>query len=697
MKRSALVALCGFAYLTACADNPVAPPSGRVALDVISDQQHEKGVAAVGIMVEQTGSTLVLEQRGMQFEAAPGAEVGSVEYTPSIGTVGGKLQVLVDDSTQLYFDGNRVSSLAEIPLGAQLLVGGRAEGGALRAKIVTDLTGMTPPTEAQKGIGEQRPEKLPAPPMTEAMAAAAVHCPGQVMDYGSDPSVWEFHGCWGGPSASDSHNLDPNIPFSCSLIPPGCFMVDRYSYTLALGGWTYDWPFRIAATSSGLTYHVPGTVNVKVTSLPASGRGFTFTGGLGVDFGLNVDWCWITGDCDDLGTVHVGVPLVIHQTRGAAPLRGGERLDLAAVACPGIGYLTIPGLGSAIEVSLCEDLGINGSPFFAVVGADGARGYGDQLLWFDGDEETVEVTPDSATVMIHLTDFEWAPTMTKGLSFVLEIIGIELFRTPQIPLGGGSFQPITTPFPRPGSDFYLATDPMVPEDYLPQPELAGFRLPVAPAPTTLAIVAVPTLPEGSPLRANLTESYDGSAIAGVPVRFTVTNANGTQAMSGVTDGNGIAEILLPNGEHRVTADFDGSAVYVPSRSATQHVFVYRPTTFVIWGGNSGGVTLGGRYQFWGSQWAKQVTAGDFTANASFKGYAHTVNGTLWIGAGGNSVRPPNELAELIGVIVTTDINRQRNRTVGNIAEWVILRVEDLASYRADPGHEAFGLVAARLD
>ena len=693
MTRSAFVALCGALYLTACADNPVAPPPGPVALDVIPSQQQEEGVAAVGIMVERTGSTLVLEQRGMQFEAAPGAQVRSVVYTPSIGTVGGRLQVVVDESTQLYFDGKRVSSLAEIPLGTQLLAGGRAEGGVLRAKIVTDLAGMTPPTEAQTGIGEQRLEKLPAPSKTEAMGAEAVHCPGQVMDYGSDPSVWEFHGCWGGPSASDSHNLDPNIPFSCALIPPGCFMVDRYSYTLALGGWTYDWPFRMAATSSGLTYHVPGTVAVKVTSPPASGRGFTFTGGLGVDFGLNVDWCWVTGDCDDLGTVHVGVPLVIHQTRGAAPLRDGERLDLAAVACPGIGYLTIPGLGSAIEVSLCEDLGINGTPFSAIVGAKGARGYGDQLLWFDGDEQTVAVTPDSANVLIRLTDFEWAPTMTKGLSFVVEIIGIELFRTPQIPLGGGSFQPITTPFPRPGSDFYLATDPMAPDYYLPQPEIAGFSLPVAPAPTTLAITAAPTLPEGSPLRANLTESYDGAAIPGAPVRFTVTNAHGTQTMSAVTGANGIAELQLPNGEHWVTVDFDGSAVYRASRATTQHVFVYRPTTFVIWGGNSGGIALGGRYQFWGSQWMKQVTAGDFTANASFKGYAHTVNGTSWMGAGGNSVRPPNELGELISVIVTTAIAREKNSTVGNIAGWVILRVENLASYQADPGHEAFGTVA----
>jgi len=136
-------------------------------------------------------------------------------------------------------------------------------------------------------------------------------------------------------------------------------------------------------------------------------------------------------------------------------------------------------------------------------------------------------------------------------------------------------------------------------------------------------------------------------------------------------------------------------VYLPS-SATQHVFVYLPTQFVIWGGNAGGVTLGGRYQFWGAQWHKQVTGGAFTANASFKGYAETVVGAEWVAGGGNSTRPPDELGGLIGVIVSTVITKKADVTSGNVARRVILQVENLDRYRPDPGHSGFGIMKADI-
>jgi hypothetical protein len=126
------------------------------------------------------------------------------------------------------------------------------------------------------------------------------------------------------------------------------------------------------------------------------------------------------------------------------------------------------------------------------------------------------------------------------------------------------------------------------------------------------------------------------------------------------------------------------------------VFVYLPTTFVIWGGNAGGVTLGGRYQFWGAQWSKQVTGGDFTANASFKGYAHTVIDDSWIAGGGNSTRPPDELGELIGVIVSTVITKEGEVITGNVVGHVLLRVENLASYQPNPGHSGFGVMRGEI-
>jgi hypothetical protein len=192
--------------------------------------------------------------------------------------------------------------------------------------------------------------------------------------------------------------------------------------------------------------------------------------------------------------------------------------------------------------------------------------------------------------------------------------------------------------------------------------------------------------------ARLTESYDGSPITGALVRFTVTNATGTHTSFATTNGAGIAQVVLPNGEHAVTAHFAGSSVYLSSTATQSPVYVYRPTTFVIWGGNAEGIVVGQRYNFWGSQWHKQVTGGDFRANASFKGYAFSVSGATWIGAPGSSVPPPPTIPEYIGVIVSTQIARDVPNTVGNVAGLVVLRVEDVAAYAPDPEHPGWGVM-----
>lgn len=142
----------------------------------------------------------------------------------------------------------------------------------------------------------------------------------------------------------------------------------------------------------------------------------------------------------------------------------------------------------------------------------------------------------------------------------------------------------------------------------------------------------------------------------------------------------------------------GDAYYLPSNATSQTLYVYQPTKFVIWGGNSSNLTdaikAGQDYMFWGAQWTKQVTAGDFSANSSFKGYADTATGLAWATNPGNSSQPPASVSSYIGVIVATRISNNGSTTSGNVAAFVILRVDNPASYQPDPGHSGRGIMVS---
>lgn len=710
MRRRSLLVLCSAVYLTACADDPVAPPmpeAARPSPEANPRTRSEEGVATLGLLVERTGSMLVLEQQEPEFKPASHVRARPARQELAIGRRGDQLRVVTDASTAIYLKGARVSSLGAIPLRTPLLVAGTRQGSTLRARLVTDLAGGGAPTESQKKALEalgpdagSGPLAKPSVKSSDVTAAAVTSlCIGQDMDY-VDPRVHEFHGCWGGPSASDNWDI-PGIPIFCPLV--GCFVLDEVSSTFALGGWTFDWPFRFEASSPGLTYHVPGTVSMNVTSLPVLGTAFTFTGGLGFDYGLNMDFCHPTIElpprivCDDVGTFHLSILSMIHQTTLAGPLKSSERLEIAEVGCPSVGVLVIPNVPfDPLALGLCEDLDLVGRPFNTIVTTEGATFDINETRAFDGTAQSIAVRPDAASVIVSFSEFSWAPQMEMGFFFRLKSFGITLWNSPSISVTGGAWPAVSTPFP--GQDFTVATDPLSPignPSYLFQPTVATVaNILVAPAPTQLAVVSSATLAEGSPVMARLTESYDGSPISGAQLRFVITNASGTHVAFATTNFNGVAQIVLPNGEHSIAVHFLATEFYLASSASQGPVFVYRPTTFVIWGGNAEGIAAEGRYNFWGNQWHKQVTGGAFNANASFKGYAFSVSGPSWVGAPGNTVVPPAALAEYIGVIVTTQMALEGLNTVGNVAAHVILRVENAASYQPDPGHPAWGVMKA---
>jgi PKD repeat protein len=177
---------------------------------------------------------------------------------------------------------------------------------------------------------------------------------------------------------------------------------------------------------------------------------------------------------------------------------------------------------------------------------------------------------------------------------------------------------------------------------------------------------------------------DGSSSTG-----TVSEANGSGTVAG-------SHTYATPGVYTVTltvTDKDGG-----NGTASATVYVYQPTQFVIWGGNqpslSDAVKIGQSYMFWGAQWAKQVTAGDYQANNSFKGWANGVTVSTWTTSPGNSSNPPASIGNYISIIVTTHVTKNGNVITGNIAEVVVLRVDNPGTYQPDPGHSASGTVVA---
>lgn len=696
--------------------------SAKAVSPSVEGTENGPGVATIGTVVAVHGPILILKQESLQFSPEPNVKVGSVEHHLSIGHPGNHLEVVTDEDTQVFV-GDERTPLSALSPGIEVVVAGRAAGSSLKAIVVSDLSSVGPPPEDIRPlVGDSldptasdatssrfstwlatvRVGDSPDPTASDAIEVWAVPsqvgaktlslCMGQDMDYDADPNVREFQGCWGGPSAADNINI-PDIPLGCGLL--GCFMLDRYSYTAALGGWGFDFPFRFSAASSGLIYHVPGSVSLNVQSLEATEGAFTFWGGLGIDFGINVDLCNLFG-CFDLGWFHINQFSTIHQATGAAPMPG-QTLDISEVGCPSIGVIGIPDLIDLLSVGLCEDLGLDGVPFEADVKAEGSA----PLVWghvgFDGADKTLSLRPDALSVDLIFDKFWYVPDITMGMFF--RLCGIEciftIWDSPTIHIVSGPFPAITTPFPAPGSVMTVATDPLSPIDdlqYLYQPTDVTLNLPVDPAPTRLTIISSNTLAEGEPVQALLQEDYDGTPISGETVIFNA----GSVTVSAITDASGVAQVTLPIGEYTLLASFGGSAYYLPSSDSQGPLYVYRPTNFVIWGGNAEGVQVDQRYQFWGSQWWKQVTGGDFKADASFKGYAEQRSDTTWSSPPANAVRPPKTLPSYIGVIVTTQMGMHGRHVTGNIANLVVLKVEDPSAFRPNLGNPAWGVMKAEI-
>ena len=237
---------------------------------------------------------------------------------------------------------------------------------------------------------------------------------------------------------------------------------------------------------------------------------------------------------------------------------------------------------------------------------------------------------------------------------------------------------------------------------------------VLPAPTLLRYTGsnLVTALGQQQVSAVLTNSLGTTPVAGRTLTFTL---NGVSA-SAVTDTNGSATATLNfatalnTGAGQLQINFAGDANYRPS-SRTAAVQIYQPMPFVIWGGNSGGLRIGQRVNFWGSQWESQVINGQYYAsNPSFKGWSGTLTGPIqscqsnttpatltsacWDVKPGQSFPPDQVLPSLIEVIVSNVVDKSGSDVFGNIACGAILAVDHTPPYGAVPGQPGYGTITA---
>ena len=389
-----------------------------------------------------------------------------------------------------------------------------------------------------------------------------------------------------------------------------------------------------------------------------------------------------------------------HSNEGA-PLTG-QLLDIATTSCPSVGLIPIEGFPiNPLEIGFCQDLDLEGASFDSYVYATGAEQPWLGLMEFGPDPIRTTVRPMSMDVGVRWNSFDWRPELRQGLFFRFRSFTIKLFDTPTIPLGSGPWPAIHPAFPS-GFPWTLATDPLSPIDdlrYFTHPTETRADLEVDPAPTLLSITSGLALAEGTPVTAWLREEYLDAAIVGEPVVFDVTGLNGTPSstVTAMTDAAGVAAFRLPPGEYAVAAHYAGAETYLPSSASMAPVYVYMPTTFVVWGGNAEGLAEAGRYQFWGSGWTRQVTGGDYGGNPSFQGFAMPVSEDWWISPPASSAIMPETVADVISVIVTTEISGRGSRSSGDIAGYALLRVESPETYRPAGGHGGWGVLRIFLD
>lgn len=244
--------------------------------------------------------------------------------------------------------------------------------------------------------------------------------------------------------------------------------------------------------------------------------------------------------------------------------------------------------------------------------------------------------------------------------------------------------------------------------------------------TATAITSVRTLAAGT-IEVTAKVSYFFSPLLTVPAGKQVVFGTSTPGatVSALTTASGTATAVLTRspGVYTVTAMFPEQMPYLTSAGTKSNAVAAQATTFVIWGGNPGGVTVGPRVQFWGSDWRKQILNKkdpSYGAAGSFKGFAETVTATGWTAktgsaqwdgdddaghcadddhddddcrVGGKTKVKDMKLGSYITVLISNQISKKGSVISGNVTGYAVLKVEPGKKFPR-LGERGFGTVVA---
>jgi hypothetical protein len=276
--------------------------------------------------------------------------------------------------------------------------------------------------------------------------------------------------------------------------------------------------------------------------------------------------------------------------------------------------------------------------FTTACSKDAGTAAGPNLSGPKNDVVIVEQRPSAGTIGVCIN-----PSSPPG-NYVVTASG-----TAPSPSVGTATSPVTITLPGPACDtVFRRSNPQIPID--PQNAVTVTVTP----PSGAAIVGVLcVLDAGTTLASDCTEP-DGS-----PAIDAVVNLNAFHGTE-VTFTFGPAQTAIPL---FVIGDVEPHAI-------NDHVY------------------------FWGSQWWKNNDMSGFVAKgvASFKGYA-TESGTCgdnWVSRVGNSPPPPSSIAPVIGLIVTSNVNKSGPDIGGRIQQIVLVNTDD--GYGPNPGHAGTGQV-----
>ena len=239
--------------------------------------------------------------------------------------------------------------------------------------------------------------------------------------------------------------------------------------------------------------------------------------------------------------------------------------------------------------------------------------------------------------------------------------------------------------------------------YLPSGDSGPFT--VTKEETTTTYTGPKVIAQGNPVTLSGRLLEDGLVpIAGRTLILTLGTGAGSQSCTGLTDGAGSAQCVIPNisvaqGPEPVNASFAGDAYYLPSADASQSVIVFafpEHGVFVL-----GDLTVASGpplVTFWGAHWSDLNLLGGGAVSPSFKGFADGASskpptcGGTWTSKPGNSSSPVETLPAYMGTVVASSASKTGSTFAGTISKIVV--VVTAPGYASNPGHAGTGTIIA---